>query len=110
MSDNVEQGTDDKFEEMVVNSEVPVLVDFWAPWCGPCRAVGPVLEQIADEYAGRAKVVKINVDNDKQVAGSMGISSIPTVILYSGGEPKKILIGARPKADYTGPLDEILNQ
>ena len=110
MSDKVEHGNDEKFEEMVVDSDVPVLVDFWAPWCGPCRVVGPVLEQIADEYAGRVKVVKINVDEEKNIAGSMGISSIPTIILFSGGEPKKTLIGARPKAELTALLDEALSQ
>jgi thioredoxin 1 len=108
MSENLIHGSDDTFEQMVIKSDQPVLVDFWAPWCGPCRAVGPILEQIADEYAGRARVVKINVDDEKKVAGAMGISSIPTVILFSGGEPKKILIGARPKGEFTELLDELL--
>ena len=106
---NVEHGTDAKFEEMVINSDVPVLVDFWAPWCGPCRAVGPILEQLAEEYAGRAKVVKINVDDESQVAGSMGVRSIPTLVLYSGGEPKKTLIGARPKEELVSLLNEVLS-
>jgi thioredoxin 1 len=104
----VVHGSDDKFEEMVINSDVPVLVDFWAPWCPPCRAVGPILEQVAEAYAGRAKVVKINVDEEKRIAGSMGVSSIPTIVLYQGGEPKKILVGARPKAEIERVLDEIL--
>jgi thioredoxin len=104
----VEHGTDDTFEEKVIESDIPVLVDFWAPWCGPCRAVGPILEQLAEEYAERIKVVKINVDEDKKVAGSMGVSSIPTIVLYHGGEPRKILIGARPKAEFKNLLDEIL--
>jgi thioredoxin 1 len=104
----VVHGSDDKFEEMVINSDVPVLVDFWAPWCGPCLAVGPILEQVAEAYAGRAKVVKMNVDEEQRMAGTMGVSSIPTIVLYQGGEPKKILVGARPKAEFERLLDEIL--
>ncbi len=106
---NVEHGTDAMFEEMVINSDVPVLVDFWAPWCGPCRAVGPILEQIADEYDGRAKVVKINVDDESQVAGSMGVRSIPTLVIYSGGEPKKVLVGVRPKEELVSLLNDYLS-
>ena len=106
---NVEHGTDATFEEMVVKSDMPVIVDFWAPWCGPCRAVGPVLEQIAEAYDGRAKVVKINVDEETQVAGSMGVRSIPTIVLYAGGEIKKILVGARPKEEFVKLLDDLLS-
>ena len=105
---NVEHGTDATFEELVIKSDVPVIVDFWAPWCGPCRAVGPVLEQVAESYDGRAKVVKINVDEETQVAGSMGVRSIPTIVVYHKGEPKKVLVGARPKEEFTKLLDEIL--
>ena len=108
MNEHVEQGTDANFEQLVVNSDQPVLVDFWAPWCGPCRMVGPVLEEVAADYAGRAKVVKVNVDEEKQVAGSMGIRSIPTVALFKSGEVKDVLIGARPKGDFTALLDKAL--
>jgi len=106
---NVEHGTDATFEELVLKSDVPVIVDFWAPWCGPCRAVGPVLEQIAEQYDGRAKVVKVNVDEETQVAGAMGVRSIPTIVVYAGGEPKKTLVGARPKEEFVKLLDELLS-
>ena len=98
MGSKTETGTDKNFEQIVVGSDVPVLVDFWAPWCGPCRLVGPVLEEVAEEYAGRAKVVKVNVDEERDIAGAMGIRSIPTIALFRGGEVKDVLVGARPKA------------
>ncbi|MCP4602873.1 MAG: thioredoxin [Proteobacteria bacterium] len=108
MGDNVVQATDANFEEIVVKSDVPVLVDFWAPWCGPCRMVGPILEAVAAEYEGRAKVVKVNVDENQQTSGSMGIRSIPTIALYHGGEVKETVVGVRTKNDYTALLDKLL--
>jgi thioredoxin 1 len=105
---NVEHGTDANFGELVQKSDTPVLVDFWAPWCGPCRAVGPVMEQIADEYAGRVKVVKINVDEESGVAGSLGVRSIPTIVLYHKGELKKTIVGARPKEEFVRLIEEAL--
>ena len=103
-------GTGANFEELVVKSDVPVLVDFWAPWCGPCRMVGPVLDEVAKEYEGRAKVVKVNVDEETGVAGAMGIRSIPTVALFQGGEVVDLLVGARPKAEFTKALDKVIGK
>lgn len=103
---NVSHVTDSSFEDQVKNSDVPVLVDFWAPWCAPCRMVGPVLEQIANEYQGKAKVVKVNVDEEQMIAGSLGVRSIPTIALFQGGKVKDTLIGARPKEDFANLLDK----
>jgi thioredoxin 1 len=88
------------FDQIVSSSTVPVIADFWAPWCGPCRMVGPVLEKLADEYAEKIKVVKINVDENQELAAKFGIMSIPTVILFDGGKIKSQLVGARGQKDY----------
>lgn len=88
--------TDATFESEVINSDKPVLVDFWAPWCGPCKMVGPVLEEIATENAG-VKIAKVNVDENQQYAGQLGVFNIPTMIMYKNGEPVDKLVGAMPK-------------
>lgn len=88
--------TDATFENEVIQADKPVLVDFWAPWCGPCRMVGPVLEEIAGENDG-VKIVKVNVDENQQYAGKLGVFNIPTMIIYKGGEPVDKLVGAMPK-------------
>jgi len=106
---HVQHVTDANFTDQVLNSSVPVLVDFWAPWCAPCRMVGPVLEQLAGEYEGRAKVVKVNVDEEQRVAGQLGVRSIPTIALFQGGKVKDTLIGARPKEDFARLLDRHLS-
>jgi thioredoxin 1 len=94
--------SDATFEEEVVNSEKPVVVDFWAPWCGPCRVIGPILEEMAGTYGERVKFVKLNVDDNPVTASRYNVLSIPTVILYDGGTPAETVIGARPRSHYEG--------
>ena len=89
--------TTDSFEREVLNSEVPVLVDFWAEWCGPCRQVAPVMDRIAEEYEGTVKVAKVDVDAESALAGHFGISSIPTIAFFEPGEQPKAVVGALPK-------------
>jgi thioredoxin 1 len=97
MSNSITHVTDHSFDAEVIRSNVPVLVDFWAPWCGPCLALGPTLEAIAQEHEHDLKVVKVNVDENVEVAARMGIRSIPSVMLFRDGELKEMLVGARPK-------------
>jgi thioredoxin 1 len=92
--------TDATFEDEIAKSATPMIVDFWAPWCGPCRMLGPVIDQIAEEHADKVCVGKVNVDENPATAGKYGIMSIPTIILFKDGEPAKKVIGARSKADF----------
>ncbi len=94
---NVIEGTDANFEQEVLKSDIPVLVDFWAPWCGPCRMVAPVVEQLANQYAGKLKVVKINTDENQAVSMQYGIRSIPTLGIFKDGKVVDGVIGAQPK-------------
>ena len=100
--------TDDSFETDVLNSSEPVLVDFWAEWCQPCKMLSPTMDEIADEYAGRAKVGKMNIDDHRQIAAQFNIMSIPTVLLFQGGELKNTFVGLSDKGKFTGALDELL--
>jgi thioredoxin 1 len=106
MAGNVGSVTDATFEKDVLKSETPVLVDFWAPWCGPCRMVAPVLEKVAEQYAGRVTVVKMNVDENQQTSMTYGIRSIPTVALFQKGEVVDGVMGAAPIGHFTKMLDE----
>ncbi|MGD1153025.1 MAG: thioredoxin [Syntrophales bacterium] len=102
------QFTDANFEQEVLKSEQPVLVDFWAPWCGPCRAVGPVVEDLAEAYKGRVKVGKINIDDNPKTATAYGVMSIPTLILFNKGDIMDKLIGLSPKDRLEGLIKKAL--
>jgi thioredoxin 1 len=100
--------TDQSFDEEIINSKTPALVDFWAEWCGPCRMVGPVIDELANEYAGKVKIAKINVDDNREVPARFGIRNIPTMILFKDGQPVQTIVGARPKEDLAKELDKLL--
>ncbi len=102
------QFTDANFEQEVLKSEKPVLVDFWAPWCGPCRAVGPVVEDLAEAYKGRVKVGKINIDDNPKTATTYGVMSIPTLVLFNKGDIMDKLIGLSPKERLEGLIKKAL--
>ncbi len=108
MAGNVAEVTDNNFQAEVIESELPVLVDFWAPWCGPCRMVAPVVEEIAQEREGELKVVKMNTDENQQTAVAFNIMSIPTLILFRNGQPAKTVIGAYPKRKLEAELEPAL--
>lgn len=91
----------DNFDDEVMNSDVPVLVDFWAAWCGPCRMVAPIIDQLADDFDGKAKIAKVNVDEERDLASKFKVMSIPTLILFKDGQIVDQVMGARPKADLT---------
>jgi thioredoxin 1 len=104
----VREVTDATFEQEVLLAERPVLVDFWAPWCGPCHAITPVLQSLESEIGDRVDFTKVNVDVNPVAASRYGVLSIPTVILFDGGEPKGALLGARPRSQYEQALREVL--
>jgi thioredoxin 1 len=100
--------TDDNFEDEVLKSDKPVLIDFWATWCGPCRMIAPIVEEMSTEYEGKAKIGKLDVDSNQQTSIKYGVRSIPTLLLFSNGELKETIIGAVPKAQLVGKLESVL--
>ena len=108
MSQLVNEFTDANFENDVTNSDIPVLVDFWATWCGPCKAIAPIIEEIAEDYKGKVKVGKVDVDQNQNTAMKYGVRSIPTLLLMKNGEVVNQLVGAVPKANITDLLDSSL--
>jgi thioredoxin len=108
LTDMALQITDASFEEVVLKSDKPVLVDFWATWCGPCRMLGPVIEEIATEYEGRVVVGKVDVDSNQDYAAKYGVRNIPTVLVFQNGEVVGRQVGVAPKNTYTEALDSLL--
>lgn len=100
--------SDDNFETEVLKSDQPVLIDFWAAWCGPCKMIAPVVEELAGEYDGKVKIGKLDVDNNQQTAIKYGVRSIPTLLVFKNGEVKETIIGAVPKAQISQKLDSVI--
>jgi thioredoxin 1 len=105
---NIKDINSTNFDKEVLNSELPVLIDFWAPWCGPCRMVGPVVENLAEANQGKIRVAKINVDENQALAMQYGIRSIPTLSFFKGGEEVKRIVGAQGKAQLQKVIDEVI--
>ena len=105
MSENIKQVTDASFEADVLKSAVPVLVDYWAEWCGPCKAIAPLLEEVAREYSGKITVAKVNVDENQQIPQKYGIRGIPTLMLFKGGNIEATKVGALSKSQLSAFLD-----
>ena len=100
--------TDDNFETEVLKSENPVLIDFWAAWCGPCRIIAPIVEELASEYSGKAKIGKLDVDDNQQTAIKYGVRSIPTLLIFKDGQLKETIIGAVPKGQIVQKLNSVV--
>ena len=100
--------TTENFQEKVLNSDKPVLIDFWAEWCGPCKQVAPIMDELAQEYDGKAVIAKLNIDEAGEVASQLGITSIPTMVVFKNGEPVEAQVGVAPKSKLAQMLDKHL--
>ena len=100
---------DENFDEEVLRSDIPVLVDFWAEWCGPCKVVGPTIEALASDYQGKVKVAKLNVDDNPEAAGRFGVRSIPTLIVFKDGEAQQAAVGVKPKGQLAELIEKVLH-
>ncbi|MGH9304327.1 MAG: thioredoxin [Acidimicrobiales bacterium] len=109
MSDNIITVNDDDFDEQVTTADVPVLVDFWAVWCGPCKMVAPILEEIAEDNGDKLRIAKLNVDDNQRTSQRFQVMSIPTLLLFKDGEAKHRIVGARPKSKIMAELEPFLN-
>jgi len=107
-SANIKHVTDSNFEGEVLKSPTPVLVDFWAPWCGPCKAIAPILDELADDYAGKLKVVKVNVDENPNTPARYNVRGIPNLVIIKGGQVKDQIIGSVPKGHLVRAVDQAL--
>jgi thioredoxin 1 len=108
MSDNIVQISDSSFESDVLKAEGPVLVDFWAEWCGPCKMIAPVLEELADEYNGKLRIAKLNIDNNPETAPKYGVRGIPTLILFKNGQAEGTKVGALSKSQLAAFIDSVI--
>jgi thioredoxin 1 len=108
MSDNIVQVSDSSFEQDVLRADGPVLVDFWAEWCGPCKMIAPVLEEIADEYAGKLKIAKLNIDSNPETAPKYGVRGIPTLIIFKNGQAEGTKVGALSKSQLAAFIDSVI--
>ena len=100
--------SDESFDSEIINSEIPAMVDFWAEWCGPCKMVGPVVEELASEYEGKIKIAKMDVDQNRQTPAKYGIRNIPSLLLFKGGELVNTIVGAQPKSSIEDELKKLL--
>jgi len=108
MSDNIVQVSDSSFEQDVLRADGPVLVDFWAEWCGPCKMIAPVLKEIADEYAGKLKIAKLNIDSNPETAPKYGVRGIPTLIIFKNGQAEGTKVGALSKSQLAAFIDSVI--